>query len=69
MIPQDWMRLVLAVIEAGQQFQWFSWWRHEATHIEQCDVAKGINFTNHQLLAEGCYADLQEQIKSDDGVI
>ena len=55
-----------AVLEPGQQLQWLSWWRHEATKLEQCNLASRINVTKGQLLGEGCYADLLEQTQSDD---
>jgi hypothetical protein len=68
-ISQGWKGLVSAVLEAGQQLQWLSWWRHEATEIEQCNIAREMNITKDQLLGEGCYADLQEQIQFDDVII
>lgn len=51
-IPQDWKGLVSAVLKAGQPWQWLSWRRHEATKIEPCNLARGINVTKGQLLAE-----------------
>ena len=58
-----------AVLEAGQQFQWLLWCRHEATKVEQHNIARGINVAKDQLLGEGHYANLQEQIQCDDIVI
>ena len=34
-IPQDWKGLVTAVLEAGWQLQWLTWWMEEASHTEQ----------------------------------
>ena len=34
-IPQDWKRLVTAVLETGLLMQWLTWWREEAANIEQ----------------------------------
>ena len=58
-----------AVLEAGQQLQRLSWRSHEATKLAQCDLASRINVTKDQLLGEGRYADLKEQIEFDDSVI
>ena len=62
-IPQDWKGLVLAVLEAGQQLQCLLWWRHKATKLAQHNLARAMNVTKDQLLGEGCYAGLQEQIR------
>lgn len=40
-IPQDWKGLESAILEAGQQLQWWLWWRHETTKIEQRNLARG----------------------------
>lgn len=61
-IPQDLKGLVSVVLEAGQQLQWLSWWRHEARKIEQHNIASRIYVTKDQLIGEGHHADLQEQI-------
>jgi hypothetical protein len=66
-IPQDWKGLVSAVLEAGQQLQWLLWWKQEATKIQH-NIARRINIKDW-LLGEGCYADLQDQIQSDDVII
>ena len=63
------MGLVSAVLEAGQQLQWLLWWSQEATKIEEWNIARKINVTKDKLLGEGGYADLLEQIQSDDGVM
>ena len=34
-IPQDWKGLVTAILEAGPQLQWLTWWIEEASNIEQ----------------------------------
>ena len=68
-IPKDWKGLVLAKLEASQQLQWLTWWRHETTKTEQCNIAMGINVIKDQLLGEGCYADLGGQIPSVDDII
>ena len=47
-----------AVLEAGQQLQWLLWCRHEATKVEQHNIARGINVAKDQLLGEGHYANL-----------
>ena len=34
-IPQDWKGLVTAILEAGPQLKWLTWWIEEASNIEQ----------------------------------
>jgi hypothetical protein len=34
-IPQGWKELVAAVLDARLQLQWLTWWREEASIIEQ----------------------------------
>lgn len=57
-IPQDWKGLVSAVLEAGEQLQWLLWWRHKATKLTQCNLARVMNVIKDQLFSEGHYANL-----------
>ena len=51
-IPQDWKGLVSAVLEAGQQLQWLSWWMHKATKIGQQNIAREINIQKTNYLVK-----------------
>lgn len=52
-IPRDWKRLVTAVLEAGQQLQWLTWWTEGAINIEQQSIARGVDTVKDELLGKG----------------
>lgn len=51
--PQDWKGLVSALLEARQQLQWLSWWRHKATKIEKRSVARAVMPLKTSFLVKG----------------
>lgn len=58
------------MLEASQQLQQRSmWWKEEETNIEHQNRERGMNIFKYQLLSEGQYFDLLNQIQFDDVVI
>jgi hypothetical protein len=51
--------LSTAILEAGPQLQWQTWWKQKARVLEQGNQTIGINISRNQLLDEGQYAELQ----------
>lgn len=44
-IPKDWKDFKTAILEAGLQLQWLTWWREEALAMPQLGL-EGLIFTS-----------------------
>jgi hypothetical protein len=60
---------VIAVLEAGPQLQWLTWWRGIAVNIQQRNRARGMSILKDLFLGKEWYSDIQEQIQFDDATI
>lgn len=61
-IAQGWKELESAIPEDKQQL----YGRRTKPQKEWQKITRGINVAQHQLLGEGHYADLEEQLQFDD---
>ena len=58
-----------AILESGPQLQQLTWWKEEASAIEQCNQTRVIDIVKDQLLGKDQYAELRMQIIFNDAIL
>ena len=67
--PQDWNKLMSAVLENGPLWHFKYLFKQEARLLQQQESAKGIEVSLDQILGEGLYFDPREYALYDENIL